>query len=99
MIIIAAELADYIITELNKILLVDRDAVEALIEHRVECNEALRAHPTVQVVDGNKVGLLGLLNGIVGTISDGPRQGWGYITGVYDDDGKLVQFQRTKENP
>ena len=92
------ELADLLITRLNEILATDRDAIEAVAEHRVPCNQALLNHPTVQVMaDGgvNKVGFLGILNGLVGTIPDGPREGWGFIAGCYDDDGKLVRFQRT----
>jgi len=61
---------------LNHLLQVDPTALYALVESRVHCNEALALHPTVQVCDygsesGPKVGLLGLLNGIFGTESDG----------------------------
>lgn len=92
------ELADQIIVKLNEILNTDLIAVELIIEHRVDCNDALKAHPTVQTSNG-QVGFLGILNGLIGTIQQGPRQGWGLITGVYDDGGRLIRFERTKENP
>jgi hypothetical protein len=34
------------------------------------------------------VGLIGILNGFIGTQEDG----WGYIAGRYGDDGKLLGF-------
>lgn len=64
---------------LNDLLLRDQEAVHALCESRVACNDEITHHPTVQVAyreekddDGNvtyhecKVGLLGLLNGLFG---------------------------------
>jgi hypothetical protein len=92
-------LADQFIQTLNDLLDDDRVAIEALIEHRVFCSDGVTNHPTVQVSTESEgvhtVGLLGILNGLVGIIEDGPRKGWGFITAVYDDDGKLVKFQRT----
>ena len=41
-------------------------------------------------------GFLGVLNGLVGTLPDGPRKGWGYITAEFDDNNDLMHFQRTK---
>lgn len=37
---------------------------------------------------------LGLLNGIVGTIPDGKREGWGYIAAIREDDGRISGFER-----
>jgi hypothetical protein len=91
-------MADQIILQLNAMLLLDHEAVEALVEHRVHCNKALSEHPTTQVA-GENIGMLGILNGVVGTIPTGPRKGWGFITAVFDDDGKLIRFIRTEENP
>lgn len=102
-----AELADYLINRLNEIASHDRIALAALIEQRVPCNASLADHPTVQVsIDPNdpmkqaKVGLLGILNGIVGSINKqgSSVDGYGYISAYYDDDTQsLVRFQRTKE--
>jgi hypothetical protein len=88
-------LADYIISFLNELVKVDLQALEALVETRVPCNEILAQHPTVQVTttdEGAKVGLLGILNGIVGAR---PEDGWGYIAANFGDDGHLIDFQRT----
>jgi hypothetical protein len=74
-----------IVERLNEIAQCDANAMRVLCETRVPCNETLRNHHTVQVlVDRNgehpTVGLLGILNGIVG-IAD---NGWGYIAGIFD---------------
>ena len=42
---------------------------------------------------GPVVGWLGILNGLVGTIPEGPMAGWGHIAAVFDDDGKLTHFR------
>lgn len=76
---------------LNEIVALDQPAMHALTEHRVACGAALRAHATTQVVvehDVGHVGLLGVLNGLIGVRADG----WGYLAGVYDDDGQLLGF-------
>ena len=73
------ELARRFIDTLNGLVKLDREAIEKLILHRVECNEELSNHPTVQVRQEQKneysLGTLGLLNGLVGIQDDG----WGYI--------------------
>lgn len=96
-----AELADLIIARLNDVLQYDSEAVRRLIDSRVECNDALADHPTVQVRsregEPHCVGFLGVLNGLVGTIQDGPRKGWGFITAVVEDDGTISGFCRTSE--
>jgi hypothetical protein len=91
-------LADQFIHILNELLEADSTAIEALIGHRVPCNESLAVHPTVQVAqdrEGHTVGLLGILNGLVGVIESGPKEGWGLITATFDDAGKLTHFWRT----
>jgi hypothetical protein len=65
----------------------------------------LRQHPTLQVwapgeipeVGEGEIGitLIGLLNGIVGTIPSGRREGWGYIAAVREKDGRISSFERT----
>jgi hypothetical protein len=90
------EHAQQIIDFLNSLVALDSDAVEKLIETRVPCNQALAKHPTVQVAptkEGSEVGLLGILNGFVGTNADG----WGYIASEFDGDtknlGHLIGFR------
>lgn len=93
------ELADLLIERLNEIASHDPKWMRAMIEERVPCNKALADHPTVLVGehDGEiKAGLLGLLNGLVGTIPSGKRKGWGFIVAVFaDDTGAFQKFQRT----
>jgi hypothetical protein len=72
---------------LNEAAAADPMALAALIAARVECNDALAAHPSIQVGPGESggppvVGLLGILNGIFGNAADG----WGAIAAVYDVD-------------
>lgn len=96
------ELADELIRRLNALIETPdvRDFVQAVIDQRVPVSAVVAEHPTVQVGvhDGVfKAGLLGLLNGIVGTIADGSHSGWGHIAAIYSDDKKLLRFQRTEE--
>jgi hypothetical protein len=92
-----AVLANRIISSLNEYLAIDPQAIHSLIEYRVPTNQALTDHPSVQVnAEGEVpvVGLLGILNGIVGVI---PGSEVGYITAVFDDDnGKLLRFELSK---
>lgn len=45
-------------------------------------------------------GFLGVLNGLVGIIGGtGPRASWGLITADCEDDGTIIRFMRTVENP
>jgi len=97
------DLADYIIAQLNEISQTDPTAMEWLLENRIACNEALADHPTVQVYPSEngepiKVGMLGIINGIVGAIGEGkPMAGFGFIAAVYDDDDNFVRFRRTND--
>lgn len=69
-----------------------------LAEARVNVDASLADHPTLQVNQLNdgvqdyfQCGFLGLLNGLVGVIPDGPREGWGYITGHFDEEKQVVE--------
>lgn len=92
----AKDLVDHIIITMNDLLGRDPKAVSALVETRVYCNEAVADHPTVQVgTDKGKptVGLLGILNGLCGTMADGT----GYIAAEIGDDGRVSRFVRLDE--
>ena len=90
---------------LNRALAADPDAIRSLIFRRVPCNEALADDPTIQVCragddeshpDTCAVGMLGIINGILGTYpADSCCAGAGPIAAVVDDDGMLSGFQRT----
>ena len=69
-------IVDEVIALLNEAVALDRKAMENLLNARVECNEALADHPTIQVsnyfVPGKYVvGILGILNGIFGISETG----------------------------
>jgi hypothetical protein len=96
------QLADEIIKRLNALIENDdvRKDVGRLLEVRVHCSEATLRHPTIQVgsykgIDA--VGLLGLLNGLVGVDPElaGSLSGAGYITAFWEGKDNLVRFQRT----
>ena len=77
---------------LNELVTIDKTAIDALLNNRVPCNEALAEHPTVQVVaipNGNYVGMFGIINGLFGV----NRQGFGRIRSVFED-GELIRFER-----
>jgi hypothetical protein len=92
------ELADEVIARLNKLIedpAVRKD-IGTLLERRIplgELSTKTREHPTIQTPMG--LGAFGLLNGLVGVITSGPRQGWGYISAEFSDDNQLVRFLRT----
>lgn len=80
---------------LNELIELDKPAIAALIANRVPCNEVLAHHPTVQVRAQNggfHVGILGILNGLFGTLENG----WGPITFVFED-GDLQGVRLTDE--
>lgn len=93
--------ADDLIAFLNEILNTDPDFMQQLVDHRLPCNQLLADHPTLQVGAGMEhrrvAGVLGLLNGFIGTIDEGPRQGWGAIAAIYQG-GRLTSFERVPEN-
>ena len=92
--------ADDFVAFLNDVLALDREFVSALVNHRVPVKMAIQEHPSIQVgeVDGvPQAGILGLLNGFLGTIDCGPYAGWGPITAIFDDDEGVVEFRRTPQ--
>lgn len=85
---------DDIIDALNDILSADPEAIQKLVETYIPCNDKLADHPTVQVQadeKGCKVGLLGVLNGVLGADDNG----LGYICACFDESGKLTEFKIT----
>jgi hypothetical protein len=93
------EIADTIIDRLNTLIQDPgvRKDIERLIETRVQgVSESTLNHPFIQVTDEG-VGVLGILNAIVGAnVPHGKHQGWGYIMAEFDDkDMSLIRFIRT----
>ena len=96
------ELADELIRRLNELVTEPdvRDFIEQLINRRIPVTQNVKDHPTIQVgmrYGTLSAGFLGLLNGIVGKIEMGPREGWGLVAAVFDDSDpkKLLRFVRT----
>lgn len=86
---------------LNELVDIDRPAIQALLAFRTPCSYEMGDHPSVQVgrlheMDGSPhgyvLGLLGVLNGYCGTVSSGPKEGWGPIMATWDGDD-LVGFE------
>lgn len=92
---------DRVIAFLNEALELDRKAISDLVNFRVSCNSSIDAHPTIQAGPDkpgghSTVGMLGILNGMCGTI-DGPRlKGWGPISALLERDGTVAKFVRTE---
>ena len=75
---------------MNELIAIDEEAIRNLLHSRVECNEALAKHATVQVGKRTEiydVGFLGILNGLFGV----NENQWGCIISIYED-GKLIRF-------
>ena len=85
---------DEVIDLLNGAIESDRSAMQNLANARVQCNEELSLHETIQVgvVDGKfRVGLIGILNGIFGM----NEEGCGPIGFQFNDDnGELINVFR-----
>lgn len=73
---------------LNRVLASDADALGSLISARAPCSSVLADDPEIQVMEvpgrGCAVGLLGLLNGILG----GP-----HLHAVLGPDGRIARFE------
>lgn len=64
---IRKEIVDTFLRVLNEANLLDPNAIKALVNNRVPCNEKLAEHKTIQVnceIGMAQVGLLGIINGI-----------------------------------
>jgi hypothetical protein len=91
--------ADELIAFLNELVKIDAKAITELISQRVDCNTPMADHPSVQVGFGRNggqaqcvVGMLGIINGFIGTIDTGKYQGWGCVAARYGEDGIITKF-------
>lgn len=100
------ELARKVVRLLDHLIRIDPDGMTALIHARVPCNRAMVDHPSVQV-DGETwtspsgakstcptLGIIGLLNGLCGSLEDG----YGPVSVVLDEKGKAVGAKLTAES-
>ena len=86
------EITQKITSMLNVMVEQDRIAIESIIEQRVPCNEAITNDPYIVVGgngegDGDIVGLVGIMNGIVGHLEGGK-----IFAQLSDEDGHLLGF-------
>lgn len=87
------------IAVLNRLVEADAEAMDALLNNRVVCNEAMANDDTAQVgvadpedeSKGYLIGLLGVINDIFGIREDG----YGFISAEYGEDDKLAGFMLT----
>jgi len=82
-----ATTASQTVALLNALNDVDNDAISTLFLMRVPCNENLAKLPAVQLFDDagiDKVGLLGIINGLYGRY-----RGWGRI-GMVTKESKIM---------
>ena len=92
-----------IVDKLNEFMDLDKRAMIALVYERLPCNIDLAAHSELQVMqnqDGSfSMGLLGVLNGILGIHEKGPADGFGAIVlTTSDDDTKKPEFKVVQNN-
>ena len=82
-------LAEELVYRLNLLIKNEeiRKDVFTLLETRIPVCPQTCKHPTIQVSDG-KLGLLGFLNGLVGTMTP---LGYGHIAAVFSDDGLILE--------
>lgn len=89
------KLIDHVVEVLNEINRADPTVLPKLIALRVPTNQTLAEHPTVQVhaydsPDKYSVGILGILNGIVGSGEFGP------ICAIVETDGSISSFKKAE---
>ena len=86
---------------LNEALLLDREAIEKLFAFRVNVNQELGAHPTIQVASahpgaqGLTLGAIGLINGLFGA----DAESWGFICMDVDDNDHTKILRFSVRNP
>jgi len=78
---------------LNEFLKLDSECANKLFSYREKCNEKIIGHPTIQVGQNDKVGFIGLLNGMFGVREDGR----GSVCIEIDENEKILGFKQTPE--
>jgi len=58
--------SEMVVKVLNEMLALDREATQNLFAYRALVNNELAEHPTVQVRQNNTVGIIGVINGMLG---------------------------------
>ncbi len=86
---------------LNDALARDPGAITDLVNMRVPCDTLLSSHPTIhttRIGDENKLGVLGLLNGVLGVSQAGVIGAEGKMTGTgsFRSIGRFVDLRPEK---
>lgn len=82
------------VSVLNEALERDSEAITRLVNLRVDCNDRLAAHSTIQVADYggiHKVGVLGLINAALGNSPSGVIGAKGRVNA---DNGLFVEIKQ-----
>lgn len=91
-------LIDVVVRRLNAILDQDPDAMKDLLEKRVPTTPNTYDEDVMVVIhknnDGYFIGMLEVLNSIIGPIPEGPKEGQQFIVALYDCTGALRKFAR-----
>ena len=91
-------LINVVVSRLNAILDQDPDAMKDLVEKRVPVAPATYDEDVVVVIhknnDGYFIGMLEVINSILGPIPEGPKEGQQFIIALYDCSGALRKFAR-----
>lgn len=93
-------LGQRIVDLLNELLVLEPSATNNLMLWHARCSEALLAHPTIQVSGGfgdeprYSVGIMGILNGLVGKDQDG----YGCVlVETLGNTGRIIRFSLRPE--
>jgi hypothetical protein len=91
-------LINVVVSRLNAILDQDPDAMRDLVEKRIPVAPATYDEDVVVVIhknnDGYFIGMLEVINSILGPIPEGPKEGQQFIIALYDCSGALRKFAR-----
>lgn len=88
---------DQVIEFLNKLIGMDETVARALFSMRIPCNQKV-VNSTIQCrgEEFPTTSVLGIINGMFGTFSEGSFKGWGPIVAILDEDSHIKEFKRTK---
>lgn len=89
-------LINVVVSRLNAILDQRPDAMQDLLESRIPVSPNYYDKDVVihENDDGFFIGMLEVLNSIIGPIPEGPKEGQQFIIALYDCSGKLKKFAR-----
>lgn len=81
------EMINSFLAILNEALESDQREISKLIDYRVVVTDTLADHPDIPTLAGNKLGVLGLINGILKRLGETEFR----IAASYEEDGEIIQ--------